>query len=125
MVYIEISLSLRGISRSTLGGAIDLPKFLLHAYFELRSPGSQQLYDPRPPSLNPKALRWTPHPVIVAIRDNRDYNYQGPLIFLLYHYYRVGGPPNKALNPEATTLTSSGLFSKLWALSGYRLYYGT
>ena len=29
-----------------------------------------------------------PRPVIVTIRD------KGPLIFLFYHYYRVGGPPN-------------------------------
>ena len=34
----------------------------------------------------------TPHPVIVTKRDNKDL-YQGPIIFLLYHYYRVGGPP--------------------------------
>ena len=35
--------------------------------------------------------RWTPHPVIVTIRDHRDYI--RVIIFLLYHYYRVGGPP--------------------------------
>ena len=38
-------------------------------------------------------VRWTPHPVIVTIMDNKDY-IRGPLIFLFYHYYRVGGPPN-------------------------------
>ena len=37
--------------------------------------------------------RWTPHPVIVTIRDNKVY-IRGPIIFLVYHYYRVGGPPN-------------------------------
>ena len=35
-------------------------------------------------------VKWTPHPVIVTIGDNRDY-IRVPL-FLLYHYYR--GPPN-------------------------------
>ena len=35
-------------------------------------------------------FRWTPHPVIVTIGDNRDY-----IRVLLYSYYcRVGGPPN-------------------------------
>ena len=34
-------------------------------------------------------LRWTPHPVIVIIRDNKDYI--RILIFLIYHYYRVVG----------------------------------
>ena len=36
-------------------------------------------------------LRWTPHPVIVTIRDSKDYNK-----VLLYSYYatiRGGGPP--------------------------------
>ena len=33
-----------------------------------------------------------PHPVIVTLGDNRDV-FKGPLMFLLYHYYRVGGPP--------------------------------
>ena len=37
-------------------------------------------------------FRWTPHPVIVTIGDNRDY-IGSPLIFLMYHYYKVGGPP--------------------------------
>ena len=32
-------------------------------------------------------LRWTPHPVIATIGDNNDY-------IILYHHYRVGGPPN-------------------------------
>ena len=41
-------------------------------------------------------FRWTPHPVIETMRDNRDYII-GPLIFLLYHYYRAGGPPNLLL----------------------------
>ena len=36
-------------------------------------------------------LRWTPHPVIVRIRDNK--NYIWVLLFSHYHYYRVGGPP--------------------------------
>ena len=39
-------------------------------------------------------LRWTPHPVTVAIRDNGDYNL-GPLIFLLYHCCRAKGPPQR------------------------------
>ena len=34
-----------------------------------------------------------PHPVIVTIRDNKDYVRVLFLIFLLYHYYRVRGPP--------------------------------
>ena len=38
-------------------------------------------------------LRWTPHPVIVTIRDNRDY-----IKVLLYSYYTTiaggGGPPS-------------------------------
>ena len=38
-------------------------------------------------------FRWTPYPVIVTIMDNKDY-IRVPLIFLLYHYYRVGGPSN-------------------------------
>ena len=36
-------------------------------------------------------IRWTPHPVIVTIRDNKD-----DIRVLLYsylHYYNVGGPP--------------------------------
>ena len=37
-------------------------------------------------------LRWTPHPVIVTIKDKREH---GSLILLLYHYYRVGGPPKE------------------------------
>ena len=32
-------------------------------------------------------VRWTPHPVIVIIMDNKD-------DIIPYHYYRVGGPPN-------------------------------
>ena len=32
-----------------------------------------------------------PHPAIVTIRDNR--NYISVLIFLVYHYYKVWGPP--------------------------------
>ena len=32
------------------------------------------------------SVRWTPHSVIVTIRDN----ILGSSIFLLYHYYRVG-----------------------------------
>ena len=47
---------------------------------------------PKPQTLN---LRWTPHPVIVTIRDNRDY-----IRVLLYSYYATlqgRGPPN--LNP--------------------------
>ena len=35
-------------------------------------------------------LAGAPEPAIVTLRDNA--NYEGPLIFLLYHYYRVGGP---------------------------------
>ena len=35
------------------------------------------------------SLGGTPHPVIVSIIDN-----YCPLIFLLYHYCRVGDPPN-------------------------------
>ena len=38
---------------------------------------------------------WTPHPVIMTIRDSRE----GPIIFLLYHYYRVGGPPKIYYGP--------------------------
>ena len=40
-------------------------------------------------------LRWTPHPVIVAIRDNRDYIklYYIPTISLL----QGGGPPNSCV----------------------------
>ena len=34
-------------------------------------------------------LRWTPHPVIVTIRDNRDYS----RVLVYSYYYRVGGPP--------------------------------
>ena len=41
-----------------------------------------------------------PHPVIVAIRDSKDYI--RVLIFLLYHYYRVGGPP-KSLQASSST----------------------
>ena len=37
-------------------------------------------------------LRWTPHPVIVAIRDNKDCT--EVLLYSFYHYYRVGDPPN-------------------------------
>ena len=36
-----------------------------------------------------------PHPLIVTIRDNDD-SIRGPLIFLLYHYHRVVGPPKLA-----------------------------
>ena len=48
-----------------------------------------------PQPLNPKTLnlRWTPHPVMVTITDNKDF-----MRVLLYHYYRMGGPPN--LNPS-------------------------
>ena len=37
-------------------------------------------------------FRWIPHPVIVTLRDNKDYM-KVLLYFLLYHYYRAGGPP--------------------------------
>ena len=41
--------------------------------------------------------------MIVTIKDNEDYIRGGPLIFLfiflLYHYYRVGGPPNISVLP--------------------------
>ena len=37
-----------------------------------------------------ECFRWTP----VAIGDNRGL-YEGPLIFPLYHYCRVGGPPKE------------------------------
>ena len=33
-------------------------------------------------------VRMTPHPVVVTIRDHKDYI---RVLFLLYHYYRVGG----------------------------------
>ena len=34
------------------------------------------------------SLKWIPHPVIVTIRDHRDY--MRVLIFLLFDYYRLG-----------------------------------
>ena len=34
-------------------------------------------------------VRWNPHPVIVTIRDNKDYI----RVLSLYHHYRAGGPP--------------------------------
>ena len=35
----------------------------------------------------------------MAIRDNRDHiRVLSPLIFLIDHYYRVGGPPNVSLS---------------------------
>ena len=37
-------------------------------------------------------MRRTPDPVIVTIRDNKPY--QGPFIFLVYHFYSAGDPPN-------------------------------
>ena len=38
-----------------------------------------------------KMFRWTLHPVVVAIRDNKD-----DIRVLLYSYYtRVGGPPKE------------------------------
>ena len=37
-------------------------------------------------------LRWTPHPVIVAIRDNKEFI--RVLSYSSYGYYQVGGPPN-------------------------------
>ena len=51
-------------------------------------------------------FRWTPHPVIATIRDS---NYIKVFLFLLYHYYRVGGPPKvywdyKCLNNENAIL---------------------
>ena len=40
--------------------------------------------------------RWTPHPVIVSVRDNADHTR-----VLVYHYYRVRGPPKIfSLNPK-------------------------
>ena len=36
-------------------------------------------------------LRRTPHPVIVTIRDKKDYI--RVLLYSIIHYYRVGGPP--------------------------------
>ena len=42
---------------------------------------------------------WTPHPVIVTIMDNKDY-IRVLLYSLLYHYYRVGGPPKRFLKPS-------------------------
>ena len=38
-----------------------------------------------------RGVRWTPHPVIVTQRDKGDHF--SPLMFLIYHYYRVCGPP--------------------------------
>ena len=38
-------------------------------------------------------VRWTPHPVIVAIRENKGYIRALLYSYVLYHYYGVGGPP--------------------------------
>ena len=37
-------------------------------------------------------LKRTQHPVIVTIRDNKDY-IRVLFYSYIYHYYRVGGPP--------------------------------
>ena len=37
-------------------------------------------------------LRWTPHPVKMTIKDSKGY-IRVLITFLLYHCYRVGGPP--------------------------------
>ena len=47
-------------------------------------------------------IRWTPHPVIVTIRDNKDY-----IRVLLYSYYTLnpkpilGGPPKGVVLPTS------------------------
>ena len=38
-------------------------------------------------------IGWTPRPVIVIIRDNSIYIRVLLYVFLIYHYYRVRGPP--------------------------------
>ena len=39
-------------------------------------------------------FRWTPHPVIVTIRQNGDHIRVLLYLILSYHCYRVGGPPS-------------------------------
>ena len=41
-----------------------------------------------------------PHPVIMAIRDIKDDVMYVPLIFLSYHYYRVGARTTSAKRLE-------------------------
>ena len=53
--------------------------------------------------------RWTPHPVIVAIRDNEDCI---RVIFLVYHYYRVGGPPKVLFPKRESELSAAGTLEK-------------
>ena len=48
-------------------------------------------------SLIHKPYRWTPHPVIVTIRDNRD-SIRGIVYFYYRNYSRAGGPAN--INPK-------------------------
>ena len=55
------------------------------------------------------------HPVIVTQRDTEMmviiFGCQGPLIFLLYHYYRVGDPPRVHKGFQACTLR---LYAGFW-----------
>ena len=61
-------------------------------------------------------IRWTPHPVIMTIRDASNY-IRGPLLFLLYHYYRVGGPPK--LDTMKPSGVQGGLQEVLGVLEGF------
>ena len=71
-------------------------------------------------SLPKTFFRWTPHPVIVTIRDINDYI--RVFIFLLYHYYRVGDPP-KAF--YTTPLREEGLKGSLLSLGFTQAWHNT
>ena len=53
-------------------------------------------------------LRWTPHAVIVIIRGNKGYM-RVIIIFQLYHYYRVGGPPKENLGLAAEAVPNEAI----------------
>ena len=49
---------------------------------------------------SPNTLNLEPNTLVGPPPNNSDYKglqglYKGSFLFLLYHYYRVGGPPNK------------------------------
>ena len=83
------------------GSIAPVPKLSDNSY--LASVGSFACSDSEPQMElpNEEYIRWTPHPVIVTIRDNRDY-----IKVFLYSYY--------------TTITGWGVLLRIWGF--YRGY---